>query len=75
MLFPHHSCPNDERSSPYCTVNVNSPVSLFNDQAILYGFDPFDASGDFTRFVDSFLRINGAAQLNVALERFDTDLE
>jgi hypothetical protein len=56
-------------------VNVNSPVSLFNDQAILYGFDPFDASGDFTRFVDSFVRINGAAQLNVALERFDTDLE
>jgi hypothetical protein len=56
-------------------VNVNGMVSLFNDQTILYGFDPFDASVDFTRFIDSFLRINEAAQLNVALERFDTNLE
>ena len=44
-------------------------------QIILYGFDPFDASGDFTRFIDSLLGINEAAQLNDALVRFDTDLE
>jgi hypothetical protein len=48
---------------------------LFHDQIILYGFDPFDAPGNFTRFIDGLLRINGAAQLNVAFESFDTDLE
>jgi len=44
-------------------------------QIILYGFDPFDATCDFTRFIDGLLRINEAAQLNDALVSFDTDLE
>jgi len=44
-------------------------------QIILYRFDPFDASGDFARFIDGLLGINEAAQLNDALVRFDTDLE
>ena len=44
-------------------------------QIILYGFDPFDATGDFTRFINGLLRINEAAQLNDALVSFDTDLE
>jgi hypothetical protein len=48
---------------------------LFHDQIILYGFDPFDAAGDFTRFIDGLLGINEAAQLNDALVSFDTDLE
>ena len=48
---------------------------LFHDQIILYGFDPFDAPCDFTRFIDGALRINEAAQLNDALVSFDTDLE
>ena len=48
---------------------------LFDGQVVLYGFDPFDAPGDFTRFIDGVLRINGAAQLNVAFHSFDTDLE
>ena len=48
---------------------------LFHDQIILYGFNPFDATGDFTRFIDGLLRINEAAQLNGALVSFDTDLE
>ena len=34
---------------------------LFNDQIILYGGDPFDAPGDFNRFIDGLLRINEAA--------------
>jgi len=48
---------------------------LFHDQIILYGFDPLDAPRDFTRFIHGLLRINEAAQLNGALESFDTDLE
>jgi hypothetical protein len=48
---------------------------LFHDQIILYGFDPFNAAGDFARFIDGLLRINEAAQLNDALVSFDTDLE
>ena len=48
---------------------------LFHDQVILYGLDPFDALSDLHRFINGFLRINGAAQLNVALDGFDTDLE
>ncbi len=44
-------------------------------QIILYGFDPFDAAGDFTRFIDGLLGINEAAQLNDALVSFHTDLE
>ena len=48
---------------------------LFHDQIILYGFDPFDAPCDLTRFIDGLLRINEAAQLNDALVSFDTDLE
>ena len=48
---------------------------LFHDQIILYGFDPFDAHCDFSRFVDGLLIINKPAQLNNALERFDADLK
>ena len=48
---------------------------LFHVQIILYGFDPFDATRDFTRFIDGLLRINEAAQLNGALVGFYTDLE
>jgi hypothetical protein len=48
---------------------------LFHDQIILYGCDPFDATCDFTRFIDGLLRANEAAQLNGALKGFDTDLE
>jgi hypothetical protein len=44
-------------------------------QIILYGFDPFDATGDFTGFIDGLLGINEAAQLNGALVSFHTDLE
>jgi hypothetical protein len=48
---------------------------LFHDQIILYGCDPFNATCDFTRFIDSLLRSNEAAQLNGALKGFDTDME
>ena len=48
---------------------------LFHVQIILYGFDPLDATRDFTRFIDGLLRINEAAQLNGALVSFHTDLE
>jgi hypothetical protein len=48
---------------------------LFQDQTILYGFDPFDVPCDLDRFVDGVLRINEAAQLDDALASFDTDLE
>ena len=48
---------------------------LFHDQIILYGFDPLDATGDFTRFIDGLLGINEAAQLNGALVSLHTDLE
>jgi hypothetical protein len=44
-------------------------------QIILYRFDPFDATHDFTRFIDGLLGINEAAQLNGALVSFDSDLE
>ena len=44
-------------------------------QVILYGFDPFDATRDFTRFINGLLRINGAVQLNGAFVGFHTDLE
>ena len=53
----------------------NSRRLFLHVQTILYGFYPFDASGDFTRFIDSLLGINEAAQLDCALVRFDTDLE
>ena len=48
---------------------------LFHDQIILDGFDSFDTHYDFIRFIDSFFRINEAAQLDRALERLDTDLK
>jgi len=48
---------------------------LFHDQIILYGCDPFNATCDFSRFIDSLLRSSEAAQLNGALKGFDTDLE
>jgi len=48
---------------------------LFHDQIILYGCDPLDATCDFTRFIDSLLRSNEAAQLNGALKGFDTDMK
>ena len=48
---------------------------LFHDQVILYGSDPFDASGDFNCFIDGLLSINKTAQLNNTLESFDTNLE
>ena len=48
---------------------------LFHDQIILYGFDSLDALCDFDCFIDGLLRINEAAQLNGALESFDTDLK
>jgi hypothetical protein len=53
----------------------NTRRLFFHDQIILYGFDPFDAPYDFTRFIDGLLRINESAQLNGAFERFDTDLK
>jgi hypothetical protein len=48
---------------------------LFHDQIIFYGFDPFDAACDLTRFIDRLLRANEAAQLNGALVSLDTDLK
>ena len=48
---------------------------LFDDQIILYGFDPFDALGNFNRFIGGLLRINETVQLNDALVSFDLDLE
>jgi hypothetical protein len=53
----------------------NTRRLFFYVQVILYGFDPFDATGDFTRFIDGLLRINEAAQLNGALVSFHTYLE
>ena len=50
-------------------------LGLFHDQIVLYRFDPFHAPCDVTRFIDGFLRIDEAAQLNGPLESFDTDLE
>jgi hypothetical protein len=44
-------------------------------QIIRYRFDPSDATGDFTRFIDGLLGINEAAQLNDTLVGLDTDLE
>ena len=46
---------------------------LFHDQIIFYGFDPFDAACDLTRFIDRLLRANEAAELNAALVSLDTD--
>ena len=48
---------------------------LFHDQIILYGFDPLDGPYDFSRSIHGLLGINEAAQLNDALESFNTDLE
>jgi len=48
---------------------------LFHDQIILYGFNPFDATGYFNRCIDCLLRTNEAAQLNHALVGLDTDPE
>ncbi len=69
-------------SNPYFGLTVvamlhpgENNARLFYDQIILYGCDPFDATGDFTRFIDGLLRSNEAAQLNGALKGFDTDLE
>ena len=47
----------------------------FHDQIVLYGCDPFDATGDFSRFIDRLLRIDKAAQLNGGLVGFNTYLE
>jgi hypothetical protein len=54
---------------------VKNDGRLFHDQIILYGFDPFDAPYDLTRFIHGLLRIDEAAQLNDAFVRFNTDLE
>ena len=48
---------------------------LFHDQIILYGFDPWDAPCELTRFIHGLLRINEAAHLNGALKGFNPDLE
>ena len=48
---------------------------LFHDQIILHGSDPFDAAGDFSRFIHGILGINETAQLHGALEGFNPDLE
>ena len=53
----------------------NSRRLFLHVQIILYGFDPFDATGDFTRFIDGLLGINEAAQLYDALVSLHTDLE
>jgi hypothetical protein len=53
----------------------NTRRLFLHAQIILYGFDPFDAAGDFNRFIDGLLGINEAAQLNDALVSFHTDLE
>jgi hypothetical protein len=50
-------------------------LRLFHDEIILYGFYPFDAPCDFSRFIDGLLRINEAAQLDRALVRLDADLK
>jgi len=50
-------------------------IRLFHVQIILYGFDPFDAACDLTRFIDGLLRINEAAELNAALVSPDTDFK
>jgi hypothetical protein len=66
-------------TSPFKAAPMLQPAKgngrLFHDQIILYGCDPFDAPCDLTCFIDGILRINEAAQLNNALEGFDTDLE
>jgi len=59
----------------YLIPDMSDRRRLFHDQIILYGFDTFDASGDFNRFIDGFFRIDKAAQLNGALVSFHTDLE
>ena len=48
---------------------------FFHVQIVLYGADPLDTSGDFTRSVDSDLSVNEAAQLNNALVGFHADLK
>jgi hypothetical protein len=48
---------------------------LFQDEIILYGFNPVDVPCDLPGFIDGLLRINEAAQLDDALVSFDTDLE
>ena len=48
---------------------------LFDDQIILDGFDPLDAASDFDRFINRFLRIDEAAQLNGAFVALDTNLK
>ncbi len=65
-------------SGCYVTLTTfNNPflTSLFNDQIIHDGSDPFDTTCGLTRFIDRLLRINEAAQLNAALVGFDTDPE
>ena len=49
--------------------------SSLHDQTILHGPDPSDAPCYLVRFIDSFLRINEAAQLDDTLAGFDADLE
>ena len=53
----------------------NTRPLFLHVQIILYGCDPFDAAGDFTRFIHGLLGINEASQLNGALVSFHTDLE
>ena len=53
----------------------NTRLLFLHVQIIFYGFDPFDATRDFPRFIDGLLRINETAQFHDALVGFDTDLE
>jgi hypothetical protein len=47
---------------------------FFHVQIILYGFDALDASGGFTRFIDSLLRVNEAAGQKVQPRLFNSDM-
>jgi len=66
------------RQSLSCSDGSFGPLvieGLFDDEAVLYGFDAADASCDLNRFVNGVLRTHKAAELNGALVRFDADLE
>jgi hypothetical protein len=64
-----------EKFPAYVTPDFRLHPIIFSNVLILYGLNPFDAAGDFTRLIDGFLRSNEPAQLNRAFKGFHTDLE
>jgi len=49
---------NDEATMASFLIAPDTRCSFLHNQTILYGFDPTDAFGDFTRFIDGLLGIN-----------------